>query len=288
MNLFRTTTARSSRSLLQLEPLEDRQLLSQAFLPQATPLRTSPTGFLTGSLLLSEVQNLPRTGGAAFMQGSVLVLGLKQPVANEATITDDGRGDVTVEWNGHTPPTFHGVTQVLIDSLGQRDTIKYNLTGNVVLGREHVDVLLAGNASSFVTNVGSFRTQGLTFDVETPTVQLPQAARTSGAAFLVGSVLHVVTNNPGTNQAAIQDDGAGDVTVEWNGHTPPTFHGVSAIVVDTFGQGSTINFAVAGNVTKPQEVFLHVSGNDTFTVNQGGFQTSGLAIKVEPVLAKGP
>jgi hypothetical protein len=92
----------------------------------------------------------------------------------------------------------------------------------------------------------------------------------------------------------IKDDGGGNVTVEWNGHTPPTFHGVTRIVLDGRGRSNFFNFIPTGNVTKPHEVDVRLDGtNSSFVQNLGGFQTDGLTFQIETApaphnLAKGP
>jgi hypothetical protein len=295
MNIFRSNRPRSNRSRLELEHLENRVV--PAVLPPVLPVRCVPLGngvFCSPGAMVSPTlasSSVLRTGGAAFQEGSVLHVDLSKPVGNEATLSDDGRGDVTVEWNGHTPPTFHGVRDIEIDSLGQHDTIWYNLTGNVTVAHEEIDVRLADLSSKFIPKLGAFQTKDLTFHVEAPHVSpelltplIPTQPDLGGAAQLVGSTLIVVTNHPGFNQAAIQDDGAGNVTVEWNGHTPPTFHGVSRIVIEALGQQNTIRYTLTGNVSKPHEVELHLLGNDTVTANVGGFETSGLDFNIAPPL----
>jgi hypothetical protein len=125
----------------------------------------------------------------------------------------------------------------------------------------------------------------------------PTPPRTGGAAALVGSVLLVVTNKPGNfpNETTIQDDGAGNVTVEWNGHTPPTFHGVSQIVLDGRGSTNSVAFILTGNVTRAQEVDVQLDGTHSFlTQNLGTFNANGLLTfqtQTAPAprnLAKGP
>jgi hypothetical protein len=122
---------------------------------------------------------------------------------------------------------------------------------------------------------------------------LPTPKRTGGASALVGSVLVVVTNRPGANETTIQDDGGGNVTVEWNGHTPPTFHGVSRIVLDGRGRQNVFNFRLTNNVTVPHEVDALLDGtNSSFIQDLGGFQSSGLSFQTQTApaphnLAKG-
>jgi hypothetical protein len=113
----------------------------------------------------------------------------------------------------------------------------------------------------------------------------------------VGSVLLAVVNKPGNflSTISVQDDGAGDVTVEWNSHTPPTFHNVSRIVLDGRGRSNLVSFALTGNVTLAHEVDVRLDGtNSGFIQNLGGLQTNGMSgfeVETAPAprnLAKGP
>ena len=154
MSIFRPNPNRSNRALPRVEALEDR----------CVPVRCVPIG--SSVFCFPEgTATPPRTGGAAFLSGSVLIVVTNHPGANQAVIQDDGAGNVTVEWNGHTPPTFHGVTQIVLDGKGRKNTFTFNLTGNVTVPHE-VDVLLHGTSSSFTPNLGGFSTSGLTFQIQ--------------------------------------------------------------------------------------------------------------------------
>jgi len=114
----------------------------------------------------------PRTGGAAaLVSPGILLVVINKPVpTNETTIEDDGAGNVTVEWNGHNPPTFHGVSRIIVDARGKTNTVTFSLTGNVTVAQE-VDVRLDGTHSSFMPNLGAFKPNGLlTFQIETAPV----------------------------------------------------------------------------------------------------------------------
>jgi hypothetical protein len=122
----------------------------------------------------------------------------------------------------------------------------------------------------------------------------PTPPRTGGAAFLSGSTLIVITDHPGTNQAAIEDDRAGNVTVEWNGHSPPTFRNVNLIVLDGKGRENNFDFTLTGNVTLPHTVdfFLH-GKHSTVSKDLGNFNSNGLLFQTAKLgppanLAKGP
>jgi hypothetical protein len=275
VNLSRKTNASSDRFLPQVEALEDRQLLSVASIPHVGP-RTTGTSFLEGSVLLPHGPSVLRTGGAAFQEGSVLHLVLSQQADNEATLTDDGRGDITVEWNGHTPPTFHGVHEVVIDSLGQHDVIRYNcVAGAGTHAHEEVEVRLASSSSKFIPNPGALWSKGMDFDIE------PGADR-DGVAFQSGPVLFLALSKPVANQAVLVDDGHGDITVEWNGHTPTTFHNVGQVVIESLGRQDAIAYVLTGNVTKAHEVEVQLADtHSTFTPELGSFRTDGLTFHVE-------
>jgi len=112
----------------------------------------------------------------------------------------------------------------------------------------------------------------------------PTSPRIGGAAALVGSVLLVVVNKPGNflNETTIQDDGAGNVTVEWNGHNPPTFHGVSRIVIDARGRSNVVNYTLTGNVTVPHEVDVRLDGtNSNFTQTLTGHTNGELLFQLQ-------
>jgi hypothetical protein len=148
MSIFRPNPTRNNRVVPRVEALEDRRLCTIFIVPHGPP---TPA----------------RTGGAAALVGSVLLVVTNRPGANEATIQDDGAGNVTVEWNGHTPPTFHGVTQIIVDARGRMNTVTFNLTGSVTKAQE-VDVRLDGTNSFFTPNLGAFNANGLlTFQIQT-------------------------------------------------------------------------------------------------------------------------
>jgi hypothetical protein len=113
----------------------------------------------------------PQEGGAAALVGpGVLLVVTNHPGANEATIQDDGRGNVTVEWNGHTPPTFHGVTQIILDGRGKTNSFTFILTGNVTMAQE-LDVQPDGTHSFLTQSLGTFNANGLlTFQTQTAPV----------------------------------------------------------------------------------------------------------------------
>jgi hypothetical protein len=151
------------------------------------------------------------------------------------------------------------------------------LDGHSETGRAHPDTMsvpVMGHATPFVRCV-PIGSSVFCFPEGPPT-----PPRTGGAAALVGpGTLLVVTNKPGNfpNEATIQDDGAGNVTVEWNGHTPPTFHGVSQIFVEGRGRRNTVQFILTGDVTVPQVVIVGLDGtNSNFAENLGTFKTNGM------------
>jgi hypothetical protein len=154
MSIFRPDPVRSNRFVPRGERLEGR----------VVPVRCVPIG--NGVFCFPEgPPTPPRTGGAAFFSGSTLVVVTNHPGANQGTIQDDGAGNVTVEWNGHTPPTFHGVTGIVLDGKGRQNTFGFTLTGNVTTPQP-VDVVQHGKHDTFDKSLGNFNTNGqLTFDV---------------------------------------------------------------------------------------------------------------------------
>jgi hypothetical protein len=160
MSIFRPNPSRSNRFVPGVEHLEDRRV----------PVRCVPIG--NGVFCFPEgPRTPPRTGGAAFLSGSVLIVVTNHPGSNEATVQDDGAGDVTVEWNGHTPPTFHGVTRIVLDGKGRKNAFNFTLTGNVTVAHE-LDVLLHGTDSTFTPNLGNFNANGL-LTIQTQTAPPP-------------------------------------------------------------------------------------------------------------------
>jgi hypothetical protein len=154
MGIFHPGGDQENRFAPRVEQLEDR----------LTPVRCVMIG--SGTFCFPEgPPTPPRIGGAAFLSGSVLIVVTNHPGANQVLILDDGGGNVTVEWNGHTPPTFHGVSRIVLDGKGRTNTLSFVLTGNVTVPHE-VDVLLHGTNSSFTPNLGGFQTNGLTFQTQ--------------------------------------------------------------------------------------------------------------------------
>jgi hypothetical protein len=134
-----------------VEQLEERQACSTASLEVFTIPHGPPTPL--------------RTGGAATLIGSTLLVVTNKPGANSAVITDNGAGEVKVEWNGHKPPTFHHVQRIVLDGRGGANTFTYILDGNVIVPHQ-VDVRLDGNHSSFVKELHGQTNGELTFQTE--------------------------------------------------------------------------------------------------------------------------
>jgi hypothetical protein len=92
----------------------------------------------------------------------------KAPAVNTLQITDDGKGDIQVNWDGGPVHSFQGVDQILVLSKGSKNTdvVTYDLTGPVS-GNEQVDIDLHASHSDVIANLGSagLETPGLTFRV---------------------------------------------------------------------------------------------------------------------------
>jgi hypothetical protein len=162
MRIFRPRQDRSHRFVPRSERLEGR----------IAPVRCVPIG--NGVFCFPEgPPTPPRTGGAAFLSGSTLIVVTNHPGSNQGAIQDDGAGNVTVEWNGHAPPTFHGVTQIILDGKGRRNTFNINLTGNVTVPHD-VTVVQHGHHNTLNKDLGNFNTNGLTIETlkEPPSTNL--------------------------------------------------------------------------------------------------------------------
>jgi len=153
------------------EVLESRALLSAGHAVHAHAIHARAGGRLAHPdtfLVPTGVRTSPRTGGAAVGSGVLLVV-INKPgnFHNETTIQDDGAGNVTVEWNGHHPPIFHGVTRIVVDARGKINMVTFDLTGNVTVAQE-VDIQLDGTNSNLISNLGNFNANGLlTFQLQT-------------------------------------------------------------------------------------------------------------------------
>jgi hypothetical protein len=108
----------SHRFVPVLESLEDRSLLSA--------VATASRGTLT----------IVNSGGLAVVDNGT-----------------NGAGNVTVFASGQAPMMFDAITHIVIDSVGSRDTIAYQLTGDLT-GTRRVDVDLGTGKDSFIASLG--------------------------------------------------------------------------------------------------------------------------------------
>jgi hypothetical protein len=108
-------------------------------------------------------------------------------------------------------------------------------------------------------------------------VGVATAPRTSPAAVQSGSLLmgrvaqHAAQSGPET--LIIQDDGTGNVTVEWNGGPVHAFTGINQIAVAFLTTVTeNVSIIVARQVTAPLDVHLNLDGSkNTITENFSGF-----------------
>jgi hypothetical protein len=104
-----------------------------------------------------------------------------------------------------------------------------------------------------------------------PTISLP---RTGGVAVQTGAVLSIaVAAKPTSSTLQITDDGAGDVTAEWDGGPVHTFHGVLAIVAEVEGRRSeTVDVSLTGPLTEPLDIAVTLHGKtNAITARLSGY-----------------
>jgi hypothetical protein len=61
-----------------------------------------------------------RTGGIAVQSGSLLTVTVDRPRTNVVQITNEGAGNVQVEWNGGPVHTFSGVAEIVVNARNAR------------------------------------------------------------------------------------------------------------------------------------------------------------------------
>jgi hypothetical protein len=61
-----------------------------------------------------------RTGGIAIQSGSLLTVTVDRPRTNVVQITNEGAGNVQVEWNGGPVHSFSGVANIIVDAKNAR------------------------------------------------------------------------------------------------------------------------------------------------------------------------
>jgi len=208
------------------KPSHQDLAVSRKFIPDVKPLESRlllshTVSFPDGTSLVSPIfLRLPRTGGIFVQTGTVLGIGVGQPTTNMVQVTDEGKDDVTVEWNGGRVHSLSGIASIVIQAQrAKNDQITFNLTGHRTGGT-------AIAVGSYVpTDAAAASEEGNPLKVE--------IRRTSGVAVQSGSVLTVTVNKPLSNTVLISNYGGGAVRVEWNGGAVHSFTGVATIVVDT-------------------------------------------------------
>jgi hypothetical protein len=96
-----------------------------------TSPRTGPVAIAVGSLAMADAATshggdhtaelrVARTSPTAVQTGSLLTVTVTRPRTNLVRITNEGGGDVQVEWNGGLVHTFGGVAEILVDTRNAR------------------------------------------------------------------------------------------------------------------------------------------------------------------------
>jgi hypothetical protein len=93
--------------------------------------RTSPTSVAVGTRVPTDatrasedgsprVDLRKRTSGVAVLSGSILTVTVNKPTSDTVAISNNGGGDVAVEWNGGPVHPFMGVSTIVVDTQNAR------------------------------------------------------------------------------------------------------------------------------------------------------------------------
>jgi hypothetical protein len=187
----------------EVTPLENRALMS---------LVLKPPGGIVFPV------HLPRTGGIFIQNGAALGIGVGQRQGNTVQISDDGAGGIQADWNGGPLHSFNGISTIIVRA--------ERATNNLIT------VQRTSPATTFSAAKLELA-KAATVNAVEHALSLPNARRTSGFALQSGSVLAVVVNKGATNTVLLDNEGGGNVSVEWNGRSAHSFTGVETIVIDT-------------------------------------------------------
>jgi hypothetical protein len=173
----------------EMHGLEKRHLLSAS-----VHAESKTVCFPDGHCFIIPPLMLPRTGGATVQSGSVVSLGVaNSPPNSTVSITDDGKGDFQLQWDGGAVHSFTGVQTLEVNVAGpQSDQVNYTLTGPTTRSDEVV-VQLSGKTNNVAANVSASGPTGITRQKlmgQTYTVvenKGPNGLSTSGLELLVHS-----------------------------------------------------------------------------------------------------
>jgi hypothetical protein len=128
------TTA--ATTLIQAERARTDQITLNLVSP-----RTGPAALAVGSLATADAAtshgadpiphlHVARTSGTAVQTGSLLTVTVNRPTTNILEITNEGGGNVQVEWNGGQVHSFNGVAEIVVDTKNARkDQVTLNDPG---------------------------------------------------------------------------------------------------------------------------------------------------------------
>jgi hypothetical protein len=179
----------------------------------------------------------PRTGGIAVQSGSVLSRFVGQPKMNAVQVTVDGTGHVEMSWNLGQPHVFPGVTTTVIQAERARtDQFTLHLAGGN--GNDTFSARAEAAQSTFQDPGLSTGSTGIDLVSHRPADAVSghvDGHARDDAPFVRanGPILNVIVNRPRTNVVQVNNEGGGDVQVEWNGGMAHAFTGVETIVVET-------------------------------------------------------
>jgi hypothetical protein len=107
----------------------------------------------------------------------------------------------------------------------------------------------------------------------------PHFPQSGGVAVQTGTVLSItVVRKPPISMVRVSDDGAGEVTAEWDGGPAHSFSGVQTIDIDVEGpRRDDVSYTLTGALTGSRDVEVNLHGQtDSVRANVGG---NGLATK---------
>jgi hypothetical protein len=219
MHSFSHTTSPRQRFLPGLEALEDRCVPSSL-----------------GLLRL----------GTAVQSGASLAITANSPTSNKVVVLDDGRGDLTVTWNGGPSHFFSGVKDVTITVLGKADQVIWAQQGTLKESL-NVQVNLKGTVSNFFEFGGA--------DLAAGTTEQVTATGTGRGS----DVMEMDTRGLGAGAEArlIAQGGIGVDVIDL--HQGGGVGAGAVLALEGFTQGNSpqVNISVNSDVAKGANVFMN-------------------------------
>jgi len=151
--------------------------------------------------------------GRAVQNGTILSVTVDKPTTNTVQVTNEGAGNIQVDWNGGAVHSFSGVGTIHVYAQKARnDLITFKLTDPV---NDSLD------AQKCVR----------TLPAAVSGLPLARPDLIFGTAVQSGSTLTITVAKSTTNTVRITALGNGAVQAAWNGGVAHSFSGVEAVVV---------------------------------------------------------